>query len=311
MEIQIEWDELRKRKVFIATPCYGGMATVEYMKSILGLIQFCTQNKIPCQTHFMSNESLIPRARNYLTDEFLRSDCTHLMFIDADIGFNPEHVLFLLALQNPDPTVDPYDVIAVPYPKKNISWEKIKLAVNKGAADDDPENLANFVGDFVFNPVFKGESYAVRLDEPVEISEAGTGFMMIRRATLEKWNEAYPQQRYIPDSPRSDAFDGTREITAYFDCVIDDKPIGDHVPTRRYLSEDYMFCHYARFAGMKVYMCPWMDLIHYGTYPFRGSLPHLAAIGADGSAIEVQAQKHAKRMREAKKNIAKLQGQNT
>lgn len=274
MEINLSWEEMRKRKLFIATPMYGGMCTGHYMKSMLELISYCTANQMHCKTSFLFNESLITRARNYLTDEFLRSDCTHLMFIDSDIGFETNDVMTLLALQSDD---SPYDVISAPYPKKVISWEKVKCAVDKGVADEDPNVLANYVGDFVFNPIQKEGSYEVRLDEPVEISEAGTGFMMIRRETLEKYNKAYPEQLYIPDSYRDETFDGSREITAFFDCIIDPK-------TRRYLSEDYMFCHKVREMGQTVWMCPWMHLIHHGTYAFSGSLPYLASIGADATA---------------------------
>ena len=79
--------------------------------------------------HFLFNESLITRARNYIADEFLRSNHTHLMFIDSDIGFAAKDVLSLAALQSDE---SDYDIICGPYPKKVISWEKIKLAVDKG-----------------------------------------------------------------------------------------------------------------------------------------------------------------------------------
>jgi hypothetical protein len=274
MNISIGWEELRQRKLMVATPMYGGMCTGQYMKSMLGLIAYCAQNGIQCQTHFLFNESLVQRARNFLTDTFMQSDCTHLMFIDADIGFEPADVMALMALQDANPENDEYDVISAPYPKKCISWEKVKIAVDKGVADEDPALLENYVGDFVFNPIWKGKTYQVNLSEPVEISEAGTGFMMIRRTTLDKFREKYPEQNYRPDSPRSELWDGEREITAFFDCIIEPE-------TRRYLSEDFMFCHYVRKIGMKVWMCPWIHLSHFGTYNFSGSLPHLAGIGAD------------------------------
>ena len=47
-----------------------------------------------------------------------------------------------LQAQNED-----YDIIGGAYPKKTISWEKIKLAVDKGVADDDPTVLDRYVGD--------------------------------------------------------------------------------------------------------------------------------------------------------------------
>jgi hypothetical protein len=276
MEIKIDIEKLRNRKLFVATPMYGGMAGGIYTRSMCDLTAMCVKYGIEIRSYFLFNESLITRARNYCVDEFLRSDAHHLLFIDSDIGFDPKDVIALMALQDNDTQ---YDVIAGPYPKKCITWEKIKQAVDKGAANDQPNSLEDFVGDFVFNPAMEpGESSkTIRLDEPAEVLETGTGFMMIRRPTFEKYKEHYPQYSYKPDHVRTAEFDGSREIHAYFDCIIDPK-------TRRYLSEDYMFCQNVRQMGMKVWLCPWMHLQHAGTYVFAGKLPALASIGASATA---------------------------
>jgi hypothetical protein len=271
-KIEIPIAELQQKKLFIATPMYGGMCAGMFTKSLADLISTCAQYKIQTQLYFLFNESLITRARNYCTDEFLRSGATHLMFIDSDIGFDPRDVLALLALQSDE---SDYDVIGGPYPKKCISWEKIKMAVDKGFADENPSNLEHFVGDYVFNP--KTTAREIPLNKPVEVMEIGTGFMMIRRATLEKYQEAYPHLWYKPDHVRTEQFDGSREIMAIFDCIIDPE-------SKRYLSEDYMFCYNVQKAGMKVWLCPWMKLSHMGSYVFGGSLADLASIGATATA---------------------------
>jgi len=270
-EITIDIEELRKRKIFVATPMYGGMCGGQYTKSTAELAKLCQAYGITIDFFYLFNESLITRARNYCADEFMRQkDFTHLMFIDSDIGFNPNDVLSLAAL-----AVDDKDIICAPYPKKTISWEKIKKAVDKGFADENPHELQNFVGDFVFNPA-EGQT-EIPLNEPVEVLEGGTGFMMIQRKAFEKFEEAYPELHYKPDHVRSANFDGTREIMCYFDALIDPK-------SKRYLSEDYMFCQWSREIGLKVWMCPWMQLSHTGTYTFGGSLTHLAQVGASATA---------------------------
>lgn len=263
---------LQHKKLLIATPMYGGNCTGTFTKSITDLSMACVRHGIDINTYYLFNESLITRARNYCVDEFLRSECTHLMFIDSDIGFDYKDVLTLLHLCDEDTE---YDVITGPYPKKTIAWEKIKSAVEKGFADESPFALEKFMGDFVFNPVPGTTEF--RLDEPVEVQEAGTGFMMIHRSVFEKYKEAYPELSYRPDHIRNNSFDGSREIHAYFDCIIDPD-------TRRYLSEDYMFCYNVRKIGLKVWMCPWMELKHVGTYSFGGSLAALAAIAASPTA---------------------------
>jgi len=272
-EISIDIGKLRERKIFVATPMYGGMCGGQYTKSTADLARLCQSYEITVDFFYLFNESLITRARNYCADEFLRqTEYTHLMFIDSDIGFNPNDVLSLAALADPD---GDKDIICGPYPKKTISWEKIKRAVDKGFADENPHELQNFVGDFVFNPA-EGQT-EIRLDEPVEVLEGGTGFMMIQRKAFEKFEEAYPELHYKPDHIRSAHFDGSREIMCYFDALIDPK-------SKRYLSEDYMFCQWARAAGLKVWMCPWMQLSHMGSYTFGGSLTHLAQVGASATA---------------------------
>ena len=271
-EVKVSIEELRKRKLFLATPMYGGNCVGMYTRAVADLAAICAKYQIPLQLYFLFNESLITRARNYCADEFLRSDATHMLFIDSDIGFNPQDVLALLAMQDDD---SDYDVIGAPYPKKCISWEKIKLAVDKGIADEDPNRLEKFVGDYVFNP--KGGQREIPIGQPVEVMEIGTGFMMIRRKTFDKYKEVFPHLHYKPDHIRTEAFDGSREIMAYFDCIID--PV-----SKRYLSEDYMFCYNVQKADMKVWFCPWMQTQHVGTYVFGGSLADLASIGASATA---------------------------
>jgi len=271
-EVSIDISELRKRKIFIATPMYGGNCGGQYTRAMIELQKICSEYEIQTEFFFLFNESLITRARNYCADEFMRSDYTHLMFIDSDIGFNPHDVLALAALADPE---SDKDIVCGPYPKKVISWEKIKRAVDKGFADENPQKLANFVGDFVFNPA--DDRPEIPLNEPVEVLEGGTGFMMIQRKAFENYAKAYPEFYYKPDHIRSENFDGTREIMAYFDCVI-------CPDSKRYLSEDYMFCQWARKADIKVWMAPWMQLNHTGSYQFGGSLIDIAQIGVSATA---------------------------
>lgn len=273
LDIELNLEQLRGCKLFVATPMYGGVCHGVYTRSMMDLAAVMKANGIELRYYSIFNESLITRARAYCCDEFMRSDCSHMIFLDSDIGFNPSDILVMLALQSlPD---NPYDVLSAPYPKKTISWEKIVLAVNKGVADNNPGELEKFVGDYVFNPAPGVKEF--RIVDLVEVMEAGTGFMMIKRETFEKFNKAYPEKSYKPDHVRTKNFDGSREIMMYFDTVIDPE-------TKRYLSEDYMFCQYVRNMGSKVWMCPWMQTVHVGSYMFGGSLAALASIGASPTA---------------------------
>lgn len=311
MELNVPIEDLQKCKIFLATPMYGAQCSGMYTRSLAELVTTCHKYGINLNFYFLFNESLITRARNYCVDEFMRSDATHLLFIDSDISFKPHDVISMLALAI---SSDDKDVVCAPYPKKTIAWEKITAAVKQGHADKDPNMLENFVGDYVFNPV--GGTEYIKISEPAEVSEGGTGFMLIKRATFEAYKEAYPQFMYRPDHIRTANFDGSKEIMAYFDALIDDKsqnlvpeikafyeknPDATHQDvidfladkrngiatekySNRYLSEDYMFCYNVRRMGKKVWMCPWMELKHMGAYVFGGSLAAIATIGAAATA---------------------------
>lgn len=152
-QIQVNIDNLRKTRVHICMPCYGGNLTESTFMSFIKWSNTCRQLGIDWTVETMTNESLISRARNTLTAKFLSTtDSTHLMFIDADIGWEPWH---LLALLNHDK-----DVIGGLYPMKTIP---VKWCVNgiPGAPDNDPNGL-------------------------IEVTKTGTGFMLIKRHVLEK-----------------------------------------------------------------------------------------------------------------------------
>jgi hypothetical protein len=267
MQFELDMERIRKNKLFIATPMYGGQAAGLYIKSILDLNGLLMQAGIENRFSFLFNESLITRARNYLVDEFLRSGMTHLLFIDSDIEFNPMDVLAMMHFDK--------DIIGGPYPKKTIKWGNIDAAYKKAAENGqkvDPAILGEIGGDFVFNPVPGTQHFQTH--QMIEVMEAGTGFLMIKREVFLDFMKEYPHLRYKPDHAGQANFDGSRYIHAFFDTVIDPK-------SHRYLSEDYMFCQYAREIGKQVWYCPWMQTTHVGTFGFKGNLPAIAnMIGA-------------------------------
>ena len=265
MEIQVKLEELKQHKLFVATPMYGGMNHGLYMKSCLDLQTTMMRYGIEIKFSFLFNESLITRARNYLVDEFLRTDYTHMLFIDSDIHFNAQDVIALLALDK--------DVIGGPYPKKSMNWGNIAHAA-RNHPDLEPKELENLVGEYVFN-VVKGTSQ-FQVTEPLEVMEIGTGYMMIKRDVFNKMKDEYPTIRYKPDHVGQANFDGSRYIHAYFDTIIDTKESIVGGGSDRYLSEDYMFCQLWRKMGGQIFLCPWMKTQHIGSYAFTGNMPAVA-----------------------------------
>ena len=241
-----------KAKLFVATPMYGGMCTGMYASAIMQCVGAFGQQGIQMYYSFMMNESLITRARNSMAYDFLKSDATHLMFIDADIAFNPQDIPKMVDADK--------DIICGIYPKKEIDWCRVKEAVEHGV---EANELHNHTGSFVVNFVDGARSVDVKRNEPFEIENGGTGFMLIKREVFEKLAKKVPS--YV-----SDMYNATEIVTKpthikeFFTTSIDKK-------TGRLMSEDYYFCILARKHGFKVWADPNIDLTHTGTYIFSGA----------------------------------------
>lgn len=232
----IDLDVLRKCNVFFATPCYGGMLTDQYFLSMFRVSQVFMKHGINFRITTLRNESLITRARNILTAMFLESDCTHLMFIDSDIEFQPEDVLRALAYDKP--------IMAGAYPKKALP---VQYAIN-----------FKFV-----NP----ETKQIRVENgAVEVLDASTGFFLIKRETIEKMMQAYPELHYRNDSNIDPKFN--KYCYALFDTILDPDD-------NRYLSEDYTFCRRWQKLGGEIWLDPNTKLNHVGSYTFEGDVSKL------------------------------------
>lgn len=266
-EIQLNLEEMKKMKIFIATPMYGGMCHGLYTKSLVETVSQLQNYGIPSQLYYLFNESLITRARNYCVHNFLKSDATHLLFIDSDIGWRSMDVMYMLHLLAENP--DKLRVFCGLYPKKTIAWEKVLKAAKTNQFDERPWELEQVAGDIAFNP--KPSEYPdgqAPVYEPIKVKEGATGFMFIERSVFEEYAEAHPELLYTPDHLREGEFAPGEQITAFFDCIINEE--------NRYLSEDYMFSEYCTKLGIDIWALPLVELMHCGAHIFKGSLVKMA-----------------------------------
>lgn len=257
----------RQPILFVATPMYGGQCFSHFTTSILQLGMLATQEGLPFQFFSINNESLIPRARNVCVHEFLKSEATHMMFIDADIGFKAEQVLAMLQIMMDEPS---YKILGGAYPKKVIAWEKVQKAAQAGIGANNPSELRHFTGDFVVN--LSKEPTQEDLQKPWPVEELGTGCLMIQREVFETFKQQHPEKSYLPDNPRHPRFVPGERLTAFFESGIDPD-------TGHYLSEDYYFCKKVDQLGYQSWLCPWVDLVHVGTFAFESHLSHLLNFG--------------------------------
>jgi hypothetical protein len=234
--------------IFIGIPMYGGVCTGENAIGHINATKLFLDRGIGYNWQFLYNESLITRARNGLVKMFYQTDCTHLLFIDADISYRAEDIVSMIDADK--------DIICGVYPKKRIAWERINDALAKGIIGED---LKHYTGDLVINKLNYVDTPIADKSEPVEIFNGGTGFMLIKRNVFDLLKPHCPTYT-------NDMLPGQQEIvTEYFATSIEPD-------SNRLLSEDYHFCRLARLNGIKVWAAPWVELGHIGSYKFEGKL---------------------------------------
>jgi hypothetical protein len=234
----------------VATPCFGGQISVHYATSLFKLqSRLRAYRGVNLKVLFKDGDALITRARASLIAQFLEDGAaTHLLFVDADIGFEPEQVIRLIQCGA--------EMCAAIYPIKRIDWDKVKSTIETARP----------------NPAAAALKYVFEVDDPnavtqsagfVRVRYAGTGFLMIRRAALETMCARYPQLRYKRDHSIDAATQGDNRF-ALFECMIDE--------SGTYLSEDFAFCKRWTDIGGEIWADLNSRLSHVGPMAFVGDL---------------------------------------
>jgi hypothetical protein len=234
----------------VATPCFGGQVSVVYTASLFKLqARVRSYRGLALKVLFKDGDALITRARASLVSQFLDDPAaTHLLFIDADIGFEPEQVLRLIECAA--------DVCAAIYPIKRIDWDKVKSIMEAGRP----------------NPAAASFNYVFEVDDPnaiiesggfVKVRYAGTGFLMIRRQALERMCARYPRLHFKRDHS-FDAATASDNRFGLFECMI--------AEDGTYLSEDFAFCKRWTDIGGEIWADLNSRLHHIGPMTFCGDL---------------------------------------
>jgi hypothetical protein len=221
--------------VMIGMPCYGGALTTAALHGLLATQRALLAQGIGFYCATTTNESLVQRARNTIVAHFLASACSHLVFIDADIGFGAETVLRLIAQDRP--------VIGALCRLKRL--DRVEWAVE-------------------WQPDATGRIRRDATTGALQAASIGTGMLCLRRDALLRMAEAYPGLRYAPEGEETPAPAWHRHCQALFEAGIDPA-------TGRYLGEDYMFCARWRAIGGEIWCDPALLLEHHGQACFAGN----------------------------------------
>lgn len=253
-QIEITNEQIESWHPLIAMPCYDQQITEPTFMSMMKTAMMFKDIGLKFSVATIS-DSLINRARNNMVAKFLaHPEFTHLMFIDVDLGFTPEDILKLLWHDK--------EIVTGSYPIKDILWDKVVSNVNKGVPSDQ---LLEKSLRFVVNAVKDKDNATVAVENgAIEIYDAGTGFMLIKRSVFEKMIESYPELSYKDDTGSLD--DEEKKWTyAFFNSYVEPEK-------KRFLSEDYGFCRYWQETGGKVWADPSIEMTHLGRLKYKGTM---------------------------------------
>ena len=237
----------------VATPCFGGQVSSIYAGSIFHLQRAVrSRSGIDFTVLMRDGDALITRARANLVTLFLDNpSATHLLFVDADIGFTPDQVFRLIE--------SGADMVAGVYPIKRVNWDKARRMLQEGRP----------------NPSSGALDYVLEIDDPdnvvvvdgfTRVRYAGTGFLMVRRHVLEKMcqHPAYASLQFFREHSL-DALAGSPNRFALFESMIDPK-------SGTYLSEDFAFCKRWTDIGGEIWADLRSRLDHVGPSVFYGDV---------------------------------------
>ena len=244
-------------KIYLGMPMYGGMVSEATVHGLLELQQWSMANKVGLRFQSMGNESLITRARNTIVSMMMDETdyvATHLLFIDADIGFQWQNVERLLCADK--------DIVCGIYPRKHLYLEKMKeiLEDNPNATSDELE--AKALG---YNVNFDNPDNLQGHDGFFPVQEAATGMMLVKRHVFSTMMKKFPERKY-----ESDQIVNGKNYKS--DNCYDLFAVGPYQTKGqiRYLSEDYYFSRLWQECGGEIWADLAMPLTHFGSRAFKG-----------------------------------------
>lgn len=248
-------------KIFVAIPCYGGNLKTSTLIGMLKLYKYSFINNIEIKTEVIFNDALISRARNTFVAKFLDDkefNPTHLLFIDSDIGFDETNIKRLIQKNE--------DVVCGCYPQKTIFWDNILDVIdNNPEVRIKPELLMS-----------KSLNYNLNIDNKenvkinngfVEIDEAATGMLLIKKNVFEKLKQEYSDRKYSELSTKIHMGYNSKNLYDFFSVGFYKQKNDENT----YLSEDYFFSRLWREIGGKIYADVISPLTHSGNMDFKGS----------------------------------------
>jgi hypothetical protein len=241
-----------KPRILVSLPMYGGQCYDKFLSSFNELLTWGTQTGTTFVLQGISNESLLPRARNLGVAKLLdhRDEFSHILFVDGDMGFSSYRFQRLIEWDQP--------LVGCPGPVKYIYWDNIYEAVLKG------RDLQSFALRYAVN--FLNADGFDAVNGYAKVRDLGCCFFLVQTQALVEMSEKYHDLKcHSMSHVNGKAIDSSNCYALFDTCKIDDG---------RYLECDHAFMHRWRSLGdgHDVWADMTGDLTHAGTYHFAGSM---------------------------------------
>jgi hypothetical protein len=243
--------------ILVAVPCFGGNVEQVCVSSLLDLSERLAAAGMHREFQFMGSASAITSARNFFanrvafdTDSAGRP-FSHLLFVDADSGFEADDILTLVRAAKP--------IAGLPYSRKEINWAQIQRAAVSGVP-------AKFLREYAGTPVLYADG-PLAVDGLAPVKRIGTGMMLVQADVFRALAAAHPEWRY-----KQDTLPGREFSFDFFQ-------MGINPETLRYRSEDYFFCDHALELGFQTFVLSSARTAHTGSYPYLLNLRAITSLG--------------------------------
>ena len=240
--------------ILIAIPCYGGNVSNLTFHSLLNTLRWLNDSGHNVRIETLPTESLISRARNKFVTKFLENkefNGTHLLFIDADIGFNIENLKRIIEFDR--------EVVTCTYPVKGFYWQQLLDRIKQNTNIDE-QTMRDYLLQFNVN-LYPNTQFNNGF---ARVKESATGFMMIRREVFTTIMQKFPHLKYKPDLRTG--IEGSQNAFDFFPVGIYKEKDG----VNRYLSEDYYFCRLWEECGGEIWTDLSTPITHLGSTEYHG-----------------------------------------
>jgi len=241
-----------KPRVLVSLPLYGGQTFDKFLSSFNDMLNWGNQTGVTFVLQVISNESLLPRARNLGVAKLLdnKDEFSHILFVDGDMGFSPYRFERLLRWDKP--------MVGCPGPVKYIYWDNVYEAALKG------RDLQSFALRYAVN-FLSGEGFQAT-NGYAKVRDMGCCLFLAQTKAVVELTEKYPDLQCHSMSHVNGKPVDSANCFAFFDtCKLDDG---------RYLECDHAFMHRWRALGEghDIWADMTGDLAHVGMYHFQGSM---------------------------------------